>query len=395
MKKLIWFTHTNIDTRKVQSSLSNDDLPSISIDLSEFISVFNQNEIWKKRKYRTEYKCDYDRADLLKIKKIKMNFHSKGSPYSNGHDYENVLESYINLENFESTKIASSGISEASQIAVIVVEFESENKVIDCLSYEEEKDVEIVFNKKLTEENHKSWLELNRIKSIICEFIQFFNFNLHLNFLTRDYEFSINDKPNLIGFTAVIENENFSYETDKIDFFAHYVLYEKDQDKLLDLMRKTSGFWHKDIPSIHFFLDALKGNHITSTNFIKLVFTVESFFGKNSSNDFVTLVLPLILSKNIGEMKSIRETLRNSFQKRNDIVHGNKVSDLNMLVYNKPNTSKSSNLFFEVKNVIIQMFYFYINQNLYNKNVNEKINHELIFRLFPTGIKAGSTKKKK
>lgn len=397
MKTLTWFTHTNIDTRKVLSPpnyLSVSDIPSVSFDLSEFIEVFRVNEIWSREKYRYEYNQKYGKTDFDKIKSVKINLHSKSSPYSNCHNYEEVLKSYINLENIEKSKISSSGISEASQIAVVVVEFDSENKVIDYLIYEEEKDIDTVFEKRLSEQNIDSWHELNSIKSIICEFIQFFNFNLHLNFLTHNYEFSFTDKPNLIGFTAVAENDNFYFEIDKIDFFAHYVFYDKEQENLQELMRLTSKFWQREIPSIHFFLDALKGNFITATNFIKLVFTIESFFGKNISTDFMALSISQILGKNIAEMKSLREKLIPSFQFRNEIVHGGKIHNITSesTYLWKGKSLNTSELFFDLKNIIIRLFYFYINEGLYLNNGNEKINHELIFRYFPNGITKKKTK---
>lgn len=392
MKTLTWFTHTNIDTRKVIhqldyfSKLPVGDSPSVSFDLSEFIQVFKENEIWKRKKYRSEYNQNYDNVDFEKLKSIKIHLHSKDCPYSNCHNYEDVLKSYINLDRFERSKIASSGISEASQIAVIVVEFDSENKIIDNLTYEEEKDVETVFEKRLTKQNIDSWDELERIKSLVCEFIQFFSYNLHLNFLTHNYEFSFTDKPNLIGFTTITEGEDSYSDIDKIDFFAHYILYDKDQDNLQKLMRLTSKFWHKEIPSIHLFLDALKGNFMTATNFIKLVFTVESFFGSKTSNDYMTLTLPLVLCKNINSMKSVRETLKTSFYHRNNIVHGNEIYELREPTNNKANSKSIAKLFFELKNVIILTFYFYINEGLYLSKNNEKINHELIFGLLPNGI---------
>ena len=375
MKKLVWITHTNISSKVGQD---------LTFDLTEFLAVFIKNELWKKKPYRTEYKEHFTKEDLEKIFSIKLNIHTNNAPFSNLHSYENVLNRYIDVKKFELSKILSSGISEASKIAVVEVEFNSRNRVIDNLTYNEEKDIDIVFEKKLSEENHTSWLELNKIKSIVLEFIQFFIFNLHLNFLTHDYQFSFSDKPNLIGFTTVSDNESQYYETDKIDFFAHYFLYEKEQDKLVDLMRVTSKFWHKEIPSIHFFLDALKGNNVTSTNFIKLVFTIESFFSKSSSNDFMSLTIPLILSKNINESKLYRETLKTSFSKRNEIVHGNKIYDFHSR--SDKESKELVTLFFELKNIIIHLFYFYINQNLYHSKQNEKINHEMIFRFLPNGI---------
>tara|TARA_R110000868_G_scaffold34972_2_gene125658 strand:- start:121 stop:588 length:468 start_codon:yes stop_codon:yes gene_type:complete len=144
-------------------------------------------------------------------------------------------------------------------------------------------------------------------------------------------------------------------------------------------MNITSKFWCKYISSIHLFLDALKGNHITSSNFIKLVFTLESFFSKSSSNDFMTLVSPLIISSNVKEMKNYREIIKRSFQYRNDIVHGGKV-------HNISKNGEMINLFFELKNIISRVFAYLINEKLYLEKNNPKLNHELIFNLFPKGI---------
>ena len=157
-------------------------------------------------------------------------------------------------------------------------------------------------------------------------------------------------------------------------------------------MQSTSKFWCTDIISIHFFLDALKGNYITSTNFTKLVFTLESFFGKNISNDYISLVVPLITSKNIAEMKFSRELIRKSFDLRNEIVHGNSVINFLEDAYKKMKRDNSvkemgmDELFFGLKNLIVKIFYFYINNNLYSREDGKKINHELIFKLLPHGI---------
>ena len=43
-------------------------------------------------------------------------------------------------------------------------------------------------------------------------------------------------------------------------------------------------------------------------------------------------------------------------------------------------------LFFGLKNLIVKIFYFYINNNLYSREDGKKINHELIFKLLPHGI---------
>lgn len=377
MRKFLWFTHTSIDC------ISREDF---SFDLTLYIRVFIENELWKKKRYRTEYNYEFEKEDLEKIKSIKINFHLQNSPYSNCHEYEIILNKYFPLEKVEQLKIISSGITEAYRIGVVEVEFESEEKILKNLEYKDEKDYDKVFD-QLSKENLESWRETNKIKSIVSEFIQFLTFNLHLNFLTHTYSFSFTDKPNLSGFTLISENNNYYYETNRMEMLSHYILYEEKNDNLNNLMQKTSNFWVKDINSIHFFLDAVKSNYVTLTNFIKLVFTLETFFGKNTSNDYVSLVVPLIISKKISEMKKYREIIRKSFSLRNEIVHGNTLLEFNVSAKPFFKDIENDELFFELKNLILHIFYFYMNNDLYLRTNNVNLSHELIFEFFPTGIK--------
>jgi hypothetical protein len=382
MKKLHWFTKTNIACKESKK---------LEFDLTDYIEIFIERQLWNKPRYRTEYNYKFEKSDLEKIKSLKLIIHTETAPYSNLHEYESVINEYLDVSSIEKTKLFSSGISEANKIAVIIFEFETKTDLPKNLSYEQEKDIEFVFG-NLTDKNQEALEELQCMKSIVCEFIQFFTFNLHLNFLTHHYTFSINDKATPIGFTVTSENGQNFYETEKHEFLSHYILYSKDNDNLSELMKYTSKFWCTNITSIHFFLDALKGNYITSTNFTKLVFTLESFFGKNISNDYISLVVPLITSKNISEMKFSRELIKKSFLLRNEIVHGNSVINFleDSLKKMKSNNSGKEigidTLYFDLKNLIIKIFYFYINNNLYSKEDSIKINHELIFKLLPHGI---------
>lgn len=386
MKKVFWFTHTNIDTRECSNK-------NISTDLSEYLQIFYENEIWKRKKYRTEYIYQYNGEDFQKIKSLKIHLHSENWPYSNGHLYEQVINKYIDIKKIETSKITSSNIGIATQVAVIEVEFETSNKIIDYLTHEEEKDVNLIFDKRLSIENVESWRELSKIKSVICEFLQFYCFNLHLNFLSKDYWFSFTDRPVLSGFTIVTDSESYYFEKDVIDFLSHYIYYEYDKDILKLIMTKTSKFWHKEIPSIHFFLESLKGTHININSFSKLVFTLESFFSERISNDFMTLTIPLLICENINSMKSVRNTLKKCFEIRNNYVHGKEITNLGSKV-NKNGKENVEDYFYELKNIIIQIFAFYINNELYLQRNNEKINHELIFRFFPNGINNATSAKK-
>lgn len=376
MKRLLWFTQTNINYLN-QNNLAQN-LSDKTIDLTKFIEVFTENELWKKQSYRDEYTSEFDKEYLQNIKTIKVHIHNSGYPFSNQHNYEKLISSYISAENLNREKIISSGIGEASKIAVIDVEYESEDELIQNLSYEEEKDIDLVFE-NMGGGNVDTWHNQNKIKSIICEFVQFLVFNLHLNFLTEKYDFNFSNKPTPIGLSIISENDNYYFENDKIELLSHYILMEDRIDKLTELMDTTAKFWCKYYSSIHFFLDALKGSFMTSKNFTRLVFTFESFFSKNISNDYMTLVAPLLVSKNISEMKKYRESLKKCFHLRNEIVHGNNV-------HNMQKNREMTKLFFELKNLITLIFYFMINQKLYLGNENPKLNHELIFRLLPKGL---------
>lgn len=376
MKNFLWFTHTNIDCKSRKD---------FTIDLTHLIKHFTDKELWNKKRYRTEYNDEFGKEDLEKLKSIKINFHLQNSPYSNFHGYEIILNKYFPLNKIERDKISSSGIVDASRIAVIEIQFQSDQILRKNLNYIEEKDCEKVFE-QLGSENIESFYESDRLKSIVSEFIQFFTFNLHLNFLTHRYSFSFTDKPHPSGFTVISKNEVFFYETTRTEMLSHYILYDLENDNLDLLMSKTSEFWQKDITSIHFFLEALKSNYITSTNFIKLVFTLETFFAKSTSNDYITLVVPLIISKNIGEMKKHRDIIKKCFSLRNEIVHGSSILNFNSSAKPYHKDIRNDELFFELKNIIINIFHFYINNRLFLRRSNVNISHELIFELLPQGV---------
>ncbi len=376
MKKLLWFTETSINcTKKTEFGQS---FQKKSTDLTKYLKVFTENKIWEKESYRNEYIDKYTAENLAQIKSVKIHIDGQGSSTLGWHAYESVVERYIGKDKIEKEKLLTSGMSEATKIAIVEVEYESNYGLIKNLSYEEEKIVEKTFE-FLGGDNHAIWQEQNKIKNILCEFVQFYIFNLHLNFLTFGYGFNFKQKSNPIGFIAYCENEHVYYETNKTDLLSHYILWEEEYELLNDYMDISSKFWCKYISSIHFFLDALKGNYITSANFIKLVFTLESFYSKGISNDYISLVNPLLISSSIGEMKKFRQIIRKSFSYRNEIVHGSKV-------HNIKENDEMADLFFELKNIVTRTFAYFVNNGLYLKDNNSKLNHELIFNLFPKGI---------
>ncbi len=120
MKKLHWFTQTNIACKESKK---------LEFDLTNFISDFIERQLWNKTKYRTEYNYKFEKTDLEKIKSLKLVIHTEVAPYSNFHQYENILNEYIDITSIEKTKLFSSGISEANKLAVIIVEFDSQTEL--------------------------------------------------------------------------------------------------------------------------------------------------------------------------------------------------------------------------------------------------------------------------
>ncbi|RNA63220.1 hypothetical protein D1631_15430 [Chryseobacterium nematophagum] len=354
IKDLFWFTHTNIDTRKLYKK---DNSPCVSIDLTKYIDVFVKNEVWLKTPYRMQYLNSFSKADLLKIKEIKIDFYGKASPYSNAHEYENIISRYHDLLSIETWKIASSGIQDVQQIAVINVKFESSHDLIDELSREDEKDIDIIFSKKLSNKNILANDELEKIKSIISEFMQFLIFNLHLTFPSINYSFANTDNEFYTGFTIVRNNENHYFETDKINYLGHYIYYEQ-VNNLNEMMDVSSLFWSKGIPSIHFFLNALKGSHMSIENFSKMIFTFESFFPEKVGSDFMKLSTSLLIGNNVADMRAIRKVLNDSFKFRNKFVHGGSIPNLRDNINNKDKTTLWE-LFYELKNIVIRIFWFF------------------------------------
>ena len=376
MRKFTWITHTNISTK---------DYKPITFELTPYLETFINNEIWNKQPYRTEYSFPFAEKQFKKIKSFNITIYSEGAPISQFHRFEIILAKHISLESIEKIRLYSSGIPDAKKLAIIEIEFESDFDVFNPLTYDDEKDIDKVMGHL---NNSEAWYELRDIKTIICEILQFFEFNLHLNFLTQNYTFSTTEKPELSGLTFVTDGSKIYYETDKIDLLSHYILYEKETDRMTELMSTTSHFWCQDITPIYFFIDALKGNYITSTNFIKLVFTIESFFPERISADFMSLVIPLILGHDIEQMKDTRSLLRKCFSIRNEIVHGGTVHGFRDIVSKNGAKGEKSvdDYFYKLKNMITELFYFYTVHNLFKKGEEYRLTHEIIFSLIPDGI---------
>jgi hypothetical protein len=370
MKKLYWFTSTNFDSNPKRD---------YSFDLTKYIETFTKGELWAKEKYRDDYRAAFKRDDLNKIRLLKLHFHCADSPYSNLHSYERILAKYIDISQIDRQKRASSGINRASRIAVIEMWFDSQYEILGDLTYEQEKDFDFVAV-RLSDETSDSWEEQKRLKAMACEFAQFFMFNLHLNYLTKDYAFSFKQSTDAVGLCVVTDGARISTATEITDLLSHYVFYDSSTDIMDNLMTLTSEFWSKNIPSIHFFVASMRGDYVNTTNFIKLVFTLESFFAENISNDYISLTIPLVLDKNVSDMRTTRQLIRECFKLRNKIVHGN-----SMVSFSSAEDDSPERLFFSLKNLITRIFYFYLNNRLFEQG-KLKLTHELIFDFLPTGI---------
>lgn len=360
----------------------------LTFDLSPFIAIFLSNKLWERNRYRSDYAYKFEEVDLQKIKSIKLHIHTNVAPLSNLHEYETVINRYIPLDKISKVKLLSSGLRDVDKLAVVEIEFESTVPVSTDLNYEEEKNIDSV-HESWTDDRHDEITEYERIQSITCDFIQFFVFNLHLNFLSIDYSFHWKDKPNPMGLLTLCKDGIVGSNVSKIDMLTHYILYDKQKDNLKELMNRTAEFWCVNVSPVHFLLESLKSDYISYVNFIQLLFTLESFFDKGISNDYITLVVPLLAANNEQDMVRVRLIIRECFKARNNIVHGNSIFNIHENKYKKGVSVEEmeySQLFFELKNIVISLFYFCLRRSYFVGNRNKKITHDAIFKCIPNGI---------
>lgn len=373
LRKFIWFTHTGVDTRRIKSYNSEN---KATVDLTKYIEVFIKNELWLRPAYRPGYPKIFLEEDLRKVKSIKVDFHSENAPYSNAHGYERIISKYHDVEKIETWKLSSSCIQDAFQLAVISVDFISNFNIINELTRDEEKDIDVVFEKMLTDENINADRELETIKSIVVEFLQFLSFSLHLTFPSIDYSFSNKENVYQSGF-IIVKNESKAYYKDsKTDLLGHYICYEEN-NILNSVLDKVSQIWHKEIPSVYFFLSSLKGSHMNIDNFSKMVFTLESFFNKNVSTDFMKLSIAILMGKDYLEVLKLKICLSESFKIRNEYIHGGSIPNLYDEVRNKEHRNIWE-VFYDLKNIVIHLFTFFIDNQLYDKRVKQYINDDLV-----------------
>lgn len=377
VRQFLWFTHTGIDTRFVNRQKAKK---INTVDLTKYIDVFLKNELCFRPAYRPGFPKVFSEKDLKKIISIKVDFHGEEAPYSNAHGYERVISQYHPVEKIQTWKLSSSDIQEAFQIAVISVSFTSDYEIINELTRDEEKDIEIIFDKYLTDDNIKADREIEKIKSIVVEFLQFLTFSLHLTFPSINYSFSNTENIYQSGFIIVKNKEKSYFKTSKTDLLGHYIYYE-ESNILSSVLDSTSEIWCQEIPSVYFFLSSLKGSHMNIDNFSKMVFTLESFFNKNASTDFIKLSIAILIGNDHLDVLNIKKCLTDSFKIRNEYVHGGSIPSLYDEVSRKDNKN-IWNVFYELKNIVIRLFSYFIRNQLYSKRVKQYINDDLVINAY-------------
>lgn len=376
IRNLFWFTHTNIDTARYNKLNKTE---RVTIDLTKYIEKFIAKKLWDRAPYCIGYPKPFTKSDLNKIKNIKIDFHEDGSPFSNAHNYENIISLYHDVASIETDKLSSSDIQEASLIAVIIVQYESDHDVLTGITRDEEKNIDIVFEKYLSSENIAANQELQSIKRIVEEFLQFLMFSLHMTFLSKDYELYNSKNIYKSGFVIVTNNGKSFFQSSKIDLLGHYIYYE-DADVFNKVIDIVSDVWCTEIPSINFFLNAVIGSHMNIDNFSKLLFTIESFFNNNTSTDFMKLSISMLIGIDFKDVDHIKNCLTESFKIRNEYVHGGKIPNLH------DNFSKKDKiiwkLFFELKNITIRIFIYFLQNRLYENTKKQYINDDLVMKSY-------------
>lgn len=370
MGKLFWFFNTGISTRQEEQ---------LSFDLTFLLPMLIQGKIWEKSKYRTHYLDDFEEKDIQKINKLIIHIHTSEAPLSNFHDYLPILKAYCDTLRVEKHILFSSGLSQCENLAVVELDCNFENEIIENISIEDEMDPDKAFCYYCADNYRLGKIEENKLKSFVFELLQLFVINMHFNFPTSNYRFSFSQFPIQSGLLIKTDNRIINCKASYCDVLNHYILYEKEKDRLFDIMNKTLSLWCKDNISFYYFIDTLKGNHVDAVAFTKLVFTIESFFEKNTSSSFMRHAITLMLADNEDARATINKKLRDSFEFRNEIAHGGSLPTIaNNSSYKGWNTSE---LFIDLKIIIIKLFAFLIQSSFYNEYPRRKIDSKYLFSI--------------
>lgn len=194
--------------------------------------------------------------------------------------------------------------------------------------------------------------EYHKLNAVLKETSAFLLSGLNLlfptNSLLMDDEDPISD-----GFIQIKSQGKEYLQKYKSAKFTHQILIDdqkrEDLDFVFDMLSKT---WHKNLWPLRRYLIAVESSKVTMDNLLDLTYALEGMFKKNTSSDFIKLIVCVQFSSNKEQAVKMKSFLDNVFRLRNEMVHGGKTfSQIDPVKINGKEIL-ASKLYWEMKGII-------------------------------------------
>ncbi|MDO3645303.1 hypothetical protein [Mucilaginibacter sp. L3T2-6] len=352
-----WFLHTSIRSKDKY----------FEFDITEYCKVYFGNESYLTRQTTFDKQAEVDKATIDSIEQVKIKLYPfTVAPMSNTNEAERIIEAEIGkFPDFQHI-INRGNLRHAHGLVIVEIKFNGDFTYSENLKLDEEKDIEKVLNWNID-------FDILRLRmiSIANDICSFFIFGLHLTYPTHSNSHE-STKPQSSGLLFMAGNTKYVLD-EHSDILAYPLLVEKERfDTLKEIWAMLAKVWHKDIWSFHRFIKAVRSDYITIDNFLDLVFTLESFFGNDTSTETMRLVSSLIVAKNKSEASKINQLLIDCFRIRNEVAHGGVHYRLYDKIPRKPKGDEKHKmileLFWELKNLNISLMVYGIQKLINDRN---------------------------
>jgi len=345
--KFRWFLPTSMRSRTAY----------FEFDLTAESNVFLSNPEYYTRAVKFDRQHDFDQDFTGSIKKILIKIHPfTSAPMSNDHGANRIVSKEIgNFPDFRHI-IDRGNLRSAKGLVIVEITFDGAYTYTNNLKTDEEIDFEKMMNWDIDFEEMRQ--KMISLSNDICSF---FLLALHVTYPTHRNSHETY-QPQSCGLLS-FEGESRYIMDQHSDIFAYPLLLEADRMEALNIgMEQIAKVWHKNIWSFYRFLKGVRSAYITIDHFLDLVFTLESFYDKNTPTEVMKLVSSLIPAQTKADADAIQELLTCCFRIRNEVAHGGKHYRLYDEIVIKKNGVETKilivKLYWGLKNLNIQLLYY-------------------------------------
>jgi hypothetical protein len=336
-------------------------------DITDDCKIFLAQPDYYDKKVKFDSQHSFDQSFTSLIERISIVIHPfTSAPMSNTHEANSIVIQEIGAFNEFEHIIHRGNLRLARGLVVITIEFQGDYTYTENLKTSEETDIEKMLNWNMDFEDMR-----RKMISLVSDFCSFFLLGLHITYPTHNNSHE-SHKPQSSGLLSFAGNGKYIMD-EHSDIFSYPLFLEEDRlQSLKTVLPQIAKVWHKNIWSFYRFLKGVRSDYITIDNFLDLVFTLESFYDKNTSTEIMKLVSSVIVAESKADAKHIQQILTYCFRIRNEVAHGGTNYRLYDYVPKKPNEPQDEllivKLYWSLKNLNIQLLYQGILKILNDKN---------------------------